>query len=112
MTEFSPVSFRVRTILYAAVWAAALLVIDVRLWALVYLFPAGLFAFFPSGFVHEKWAIPLLILGWIIYLGHAILFFRAKRRKTIWILFAVLLLLLAGNVGGCHQMLQGTPYGH
>ena len=28
----------------------ALLVIDVRLWALVYLFPAGLFAFFPCGF--------------------------------------------------------------
>jgi hypothetical protein len=24
----------------------------------------------------------------------------------------VLLLLLACNAGGCHQMLRGTPYGH
>lgn len=112
MTEISTVSFRVRIILYAATCAAALLAIDVRLWALVYMFPTGLFAFIPSGFADAKWGIPLLVLGWIIYLVHALLFFRAQRRKTIWILYAVLLLLLVCNAGGCHQMLQGTPYGH
>jgi len=112
VTEISPVSLRVRIILYAAAWAAALLTIDVRLWALVYMFPTGLFAFIPSGLADAKWGIPLLVLGWVIYVVHAILFFRAQRRKTIWILSAVLLLLLVGNVGGCHQMLQGTPYGH
>jgi uncharacterized membrane protein (UPF0182 family) len=111
VTETSTVSLRVRIILYAAAWAAALLTIDVRLWALVYMFPTGLFAFIPAGFADAKWGIPLLVLGWIIYLVHGILFFRAQRRKTIWILSAVLLLLLVCNVGGCHHMLQGTPYG-
>jgi hypothetical protein len=112
VTEISPVSFRVRIILYAAAWAAALLVIDVRLWALVYMFPTGLFAFIPAGFADAKWGIPLLVLGWIIYIVHAVFFFRARRRKAIWILYAVLLLLFLCDVGGCHQMLQGTPYGH
>jgi hypothetical protein len=106
------VSIRARLILYVASWAAALLVIDLRLWALVYLFPAGLFAFFPSRFIDEKWATPLLVLGWIIYIVHAVLFFRARARKTIWILYAVLLALFLCNVGGCHQMLHGTGYGH
>lgn len=112
MTAASSVSLRVRIILYAAAWAAALLAIDVRLWTLVYLFPAGLFAFIPSGFVEAKWGIPLLVLGWIVYLVHAVFFFRVRRPKTIWILYAMLLLLLVCNVGGCHQMLRGTPYGH
>jgi len=111
VTEASSVSLRVRIILYAAAWAAALLTIDVRLWALVYMFPSGLFAFIPSGFVDAKWGIPLLVLGWIIYLVHAVFFFRARRRKTIWILYAMLLLLLVCNAVGCHQMLRGTPYG-
>jgi hypothetical protein len=112
VTEASSVSLRIRIILYAAAWAAALLAIDVRLWPLVYMFPAGLYEFLPPGFVDSKWAITLLVLGWIIYIGHAVFFFRARSRKTFWIWFAVLLLLLLCNVGGCHQMLQGTPYGH
>jgi uncharacterized membrane protein YGL010W len=111
VTETSTVSLRVRIILYAAAWAAALLAVDVRLWALVYTFPTGLFAFIPAGFIEAKWAIPLLVLGWIIYFVHAGFFFRARRRKIIWILYAVLLLLFLCNVGGCHHMLQGTPYG-
>jgi hypothetical protein len=79
---------------------------------LVYMFPTGLFAFIPSGFVEAKWGIPLLVLGWLIYLVHAVFFFRTRTCKTIWILYAMLLLLLVCNVGGCHQMLRGTPYGH
>jgi hypothetical protein len=111
VAEISTVSLRVRIILYAATWCAALLAIDVRLWALAYLFPAGLFAFLPPGQPDEKWAIPLLCLGWAIYIVHAVFFFRARRRKTIWILYAVLLLLFVCNVGGCHEMLRGTGYG-
>ena len=112
MTETSSVSLRVRIILYAAAWAAALLAIDLRLWTLVYMFPIGLCAFLPSGLGDSKWGISLLVLGWIIYVGHAVFFFRARSRKTFWVWFAVLLLLLLCNVGGCHQMLRGTPYGH
>jgi hypothetical protein len=111
VAEIPTVSIRARIILYAATWCAALLAIDPRLWALAYLFPAGLFAFLPPGQPDEKWAIPLLCLGWAIYLVHAVFFFRARRRKTIWILYAVLLLLFVCNVGGCHQMLRGTGYG-
>ena len=111
VAEGSTVSLRARIILYAATWAAALFAIDLRLWALAYLFPAGLFAFLPPGQSDEKWAIPLLCLGWAIYIVHAVSFFRARRRKTIWILYAVLLLLFVCNVGGCHQMLRGTGYG-
>lgn len=107
----STVSLRTRAILYAASWAAALLAIDPRLWSLVYLFPVGLFAFIPPGQADGKWSYPLLYLGWAIYIVHAVFFFRARRRKAIWILYAVLLLLFAGNIGGCHQMLRGTGYG-
>lgn len=111
VAEKSTVSLRARIILYAATWAAALFAIDLRLLPLVYLFPAGLFAFLPPGQPDEKWAIPLLCLGWAVYVVHAVFFFRARRRKTIWILYAVLLLLFVCNVGGCHQMLRGTGYG-
>lgn len=111
-TAILTVSLRTRVILYAATWAAALLALDLRLWALVYMFPMGLFAFIPAGYADAKWGIPLLIFGWIIYIGHAVLYFRARQCKTIWILYAVLLLLLVCNVGGCHQMLRGTGYGH
>ena len=111
VAEVSTVSLRVRAVLYVASWAAALLALDYRLWALVYLFPAGLFAFMPPG-MDGKWARPLLCLGWAIYILHAVFFFRARQRRAVWIWFGVLLLLLAGNVGGCHQMLRGTGYGH
>ena len=105
------VPLRTRILLYASAWAAALLTIDLRLWSLVYMFPAGFFAFLPPTQDDEKWAIPLLCLGWLIYIVHALFFFRARRRKTIWVLYAVLLLLFVCNVGGCHHMLRGTPYG-
>ncbi|PYJ12040.1 MAG: hypothetical protein DMF06_00855 [Verrucomicrobia bacterium] len=111
-TENSAVSFWTRTILYVGTWAAALLTIDLRLWPMVYLFPAGLFAFLPPGEPDEKWATPLLCLGWLVYIVQAIFFFRANRRRIFWVWYAVLLLLLICNVGGCHQMLRGTPYGH
>ncbi|MEY2488415.1 MAG: hypothetical protein QOC70_357 [Verrucomicrobiota bacterium] len=111
VAEKSTVSLRARIILYAATWAAALFAIDLRLWSLAYLFPAGLFAFLPPGQPDEKWAIPLLCLGWAIYIVQAVFFFRARQRKTLWILYAVLLLLFVCNVGGCHQMLRGTGYG-
>jgi hypothetical protein len=107
--EDSTVSLRTRVILYIGTWVAALVTLDLRLWPMVYLFPAGFFAFRPPD--DEKWAIPLLCLGWLIYIVHAVFFFRAKRRRIIWILYAVLLLLFICNVGGCHQMLRGTPYG-
>jgi hypothetical protein len=107
----STFSLRVRLILYAGTWAVALFAIDPRLWPLIHLFPAGLFAFLPPGQVDAKWGIPLLVLGWIIYIAHAGFYFRARQRKTIWILYAVLLLLFVCNVGGCHHMLRGTGYG-
>lgn len=111
VAEISTVSLRTRVMVYAASWAAVLLAIDLRLWALVYMFPTGLFAFFPPGTADEGRAVPLLVLGWVIYIGHAVFFFRARRRKTIWIAYAVLLVLLVFNAGGCHQMLRGTGYG-
>jgi hypothetical protein len=92
-------------------WGAVLLAIDSRLWPLVYMFPIGLFAFMPPGQADEKWALPLLFLGWGIYILHAVFFFRARQRKTIWIWYGVLLLLFICNVGGCHHMLRGTGYG-
>jgi hypothetical protein len=52
------------------------------------------------------------VLGWVIYILHAVFFFRARQRKAVWIWYAVLLLLLVSNFGGCHQMLRGTGYGH
>jgi hypothetical protein len=110
--DHSTVSLRTRIILYVGAWAAALLPIDLRLWPFVYMFPAGFFAFLPPAQDDEKWAIPLLCLGWLIYVVHAVFFFRARRRRTIWVWYAVLLVLFVCNVGGCHRMLRGTSYGH
>lgn len=108
----STVRLRTRIILYAGTWAAALLTIDLRLWAFLYMFPTGFFAFLPPRQNEEKWAIPLLCLGWLIYIVHAVFFFRARKRKIIWVLYAVLLLLFIFNVAGCHHMLRGTGYGY
>lgn len=49
---------------------------------------------------------------WVIYIAHAVFYFRARRRQAIWIWYAVLLVVLVFNTGGCHHMLRGTGYGH
>jgi hypothetical protein len=111
VAQMPTVSLRARVILYSATWVAALLAVDPHLWSLAYMFPMGLLAFMPPGQIKAEWGLPLLSLGWTIYIVHAVLFFRARRRKAIWVLYAVLLLLFVCNVGGCHQMLRGTGYG-
>lgn len=104
--EVLTVSLRTRVLLYAATWAAALLAVDPRLWALVYLFPTGLFAFIRPGQIAAEWGLPLLFFSWTIYIVHAVVFFRTRRRENVWVLYALLLMLLISNVAGCHQMLR------
>lgn len=111
VAEVLTVSLRTRVLLYAATWAAALPAVDPRLWALVYLFPTGLFAFARPGQIASEWGLPLLVFSWTIYVVHAVFFFRARRREIVWVLYALLLVLFVSNVAGCHQMLRPTGYG-
>jgi len=107
------VSFRLRLMLYVATWIAVLIAVDVRLAALAYMFPSGIFkVLFPPRIAADPaWGWIFLGIGWVIYIVHAVLYFRARRPRTIWILYGVLVLILVCNVGGCRQMLQGTGYG-
>lgn len=113
-TSNRSVSFRLRLILYVATWIAVLIAIDVRLWALAYMLPLGIFSLLlPPGFASEAvegWT--LLVVGWLIYVVHGIFYFRARRPRAVWILYGALVLVLVCNVGGCREMLKGTGYGH
>lgn len=75
------------------------------LFPLIWMYPIGLFAvFYPPALRSASWA-PLLI-GYGIYIAHACFYFTSKpmRRTTFW--FAVLVVLLVCNTGGCRSMLN------
>jgi hypothetical protein len=65
-----------------------------------YLFPGGLFYFFPVPdrvFTQET----LSGLGWGIYLAFLLIGLRVRSRKTYWIWTAGLILVLGVNLVGC-----------
>ncbi|HEY2125202.1 MAG TPA: hypothetical protein VGG94_07035, partial [Chthoniobacterales bacterium] len=67
---------------YIGAWLVALFATDpsLRLWALVYMFPLGLFTFFCPEPRVGPWTI-LLGVG-AIYAAHAVFFFRARTTQS------------------------------
>lgn len=95
---------RAKVTAYLVAWAAALFATDpsLRLWSLAWMFPIGLFAWIPENWKEagRVW----LAFGFLLYFVHAVFYFRARGRTTGYILFAVLIVLLLANVGGCRSM--------
>jgi hypothetical protein len=90
---------------YGGTWLAALIATDPSfgLWALVYMFPLGLFAFFfPDQRQIGGWSVIFGVAA--IYAVHAISFFRARTTRSSLILLGLLMILLICNVAGCRAM--------
>jgi hypothetical protein len=99
--------FRVRSkmIAYIAVWVVALLATAPGGWPLVYLFPLGLIAVFDRHLANDGgWGI--LIGCYVAYLVQAYFYFRSKTSTRTIVLYAILVLLLVGNVAGCRGMIH------
>ena len=96
-----------KIISYVAVWMGALVATDPSfgLWALAWMFPIGLFAFF---FPEHRQAGGWFVIAGVtaIYVAHAILYFRVKTRRSAFILFGMLVALLICNVSGCREMIH------
>jgi hypothetical protein len=97
-------SKRNRIIFYCFAWAAALIATSpsLELFSLVWMFPLGL-----AALIHPPWSQggwPAIGVGTAIYVAHAILYFRAKRRGIVIILAIVLVVMLICNVSSCRAI--------
>ena len=98
------IRLRYKIVAYVAAWIAALLLTAPSYWPLAYMFPIGLVAMLDLHLANDGgWGV--LIGCYVIYLVHGFFYFRSKTTARTAILFAVLLILLIGNVAGCHEMI-------
>jgi hypothetical protein len=103
-TSSTRLSYKI--IAYVAAWIVALLLTAPSYWALAYMFPLGLVAIFDLHLANDGgWGV--LIGCYVVYLVHGFFYFRSKTTARALILYAVLLILLLGNVAGCHEMIHG-----
>jgi hypothetical protein len=91
---------------YILVWLVALFATDpsLKTWALVWMFPLGLVAFFNLQLGNDGgwWVIGGVTF---IYLVHAIFYFRSNTTRAAILWFSVLIVLLVCNVSGCRAQL-------
>jgi hypothetical protein len=96
-----------KIICYAAAWLGALFATNPNggLWALAWMFPLGLAAFFDRQWANSGgWGV---FAGCIaVYLVHAWFYFRSRNLPTALFLFGVLAILLTCNVSGCRAMIN------
>jgi hypothetical protein len=94
-----------KIIAYVAIWAAALILTAWGMWPLAYLFPIGLAAVVDRHLANDGgWGV--MIGCYLVYVVHGFFYFRSKTTTRTVILFAVLVVLLIGNVAGCREMIQ------
>jgi hypothetical protein len=98
---------RVKIISYLAAWLLALFATNPAgaYWPFVYMFPLGLAAFVFPVERHGSGLVWLVVL-WLLYLAHAVLFFRTRTKRATILWFLLLALLLTCNVAGCRNMLN------
>jgi hypothetical protein len=90
---------------YVAAWIAALLLTAPGMWPLAYMFPLGLVAVIDRHLANDcGWGI--FIGCYVVYFVHAFFYFRSKTTLQTAILYGVLVILLVGNVAGCHEMIH------
>ncbi len=94
-----------KIIAYGAAWTVALLLTAPGMWPLAYMFPLGLIAVFDRHLANDGgWGV--LIGCYIVYLIHGFFYFCSKTTARTVILYAVLVILLIGNVAGCRDMIH------
>jgi hypothetical protein len=104
---FAPASLRYKIIGYCVTWVLALVATDptLGLWALAWMFPLGLArVVLLPGTGDSGWTVFGACVG--IYIVHAVLFFRSRNMRWTILWFAVLVILLLGNVAGCRGMIH------
>ena len=112
LTEFahpfhSPMKTRSKIISYVSAWLLALFAVEFNfgLWAVAWMFPLGIYAFFfPEH--RQQTGSPVMIACVGIYVLHAILFFRTRQMRSTIVYFAILVLLLVANISGCRGMIH------
>ena len=92
---------------YIVIWLLALVAVDpsLKTWALVWMFPLGLVAFFNLRLGNDGgwWVIGGVTL---IYLVHAVFYFRSRTTRSTILWFALLVVLLICNVAGCRAQME------
>jgi len=95
-----------RWLLFLAAWILALCFAATSPSAIVYLpmFPAGLLlAYTKTGGGNEgSW----IALGWLLYVIQAAYLFGTSHRTRFYIVYAILIGMLATNVAGCHKIVH------
>jgi hypothetical protein len=96
-----------KIIAYIVVWALAFYFVDFSFggWPLAYLFPLGLIAVFNRHLANDGgWGI--FAACYVVYLAHAWFYFRSRSAQSTLVWFAILIVLLVGDVAGCRQMIH------
>jgi hypothetical protein len=101
------VRLKYKIICYVAAWLAALFATNPNggLWALAWMFPLGLAAFFnPHWGNSGGWGVFATCIA--VYLLQAWSYFRSRKVRTTFLLFGFLAILLICNVSGCRAMIN------
>lgn len=99
------IRLRYKITAYVAAWIIALLLTAPGMWPLAYMFPLGLIAVFDRHLANDGgWGV--FIGCYVVYLVHGFFYFRSKTTARTAILYAVLVILLIGNVAGCREMIH------
>jgi hypothetical protein len=109
--ESQEIPMRTRIQMWLAAWfvtAVAMIALAFSPAILLYAwtFPLGLAHVFSHRATQGRLGLTVLIAGWTFYLLLSIRGLRQSRRVRFYVSYAVLCLLLATNVGGCHVMLR------
>jgi hypothetical protein len=100
-------SLRYKIIGYSVAWILALVATDPSFgfWSLAWMFPLGLARMvLPPGTDDSGWTVFGACVG--IYIVQAVLYFRSKNMGWTILWFAILMILLIGNVAGCRAMIH------
>jgi hypothetical protein len=95
---------KTRLLAYLLVWFVALMVTAPFAIQFLPFFPLGLFLVFSGPPGGEE--IQFMILGWLVYTIHGVALFVTSSRIGYYVLYGILVLMLATNVVGCHKALH------
>ena len=83
----------------------ALLLTAPGMWPLAYMFPLGLVAVIDRHLANDGgWGV--LISCYVVYIVNGFFYFHSKTTLRTAILYALLAILLIGNVAGCREMIH------
>ena len=103
--EAKSIRLRYKILAYVAAWIVALLLTAPGMWPLAYMFPLGLIAVFDRHLANDVgWGV--FIGLYVVYIVHGFFYFRSKTTPRTVTLYAVLAILLIGNVAGCREMIH------